>query len=81
MRLTAERCSGIKTGYWSQAKKSDLMQRLGAIEHRGSELLANVCKSICLHTRTVEKDLDGVCRECPVYELSSMISGGSSNAN
>ena len=31
-RLTAERVNGIKTGYWSAAKKDDLIQRLGALE-------------------------------------------------
>ena len=28
-RLTAQRCSGIKSGYWSTAKKDDLVQRTG----------------------------------------------------
>lgn len=28
-RLTAPRCSCIKTGYWSTAKKEELLQRLG----------------------------------------------------
>ena len=36
-RLTAERCSGIKTGYWSQAKKEELVQRLGQFEDLGLE--------------------------------------------
>lgn len=31
-RLTAERCSGMKSGYWSPAKKDDLIQRLGEYE-------------------------------------------------
>lgn len=31
-RLTAQRCSGIKSGYWSTAKKDDLVQRLGQYE-------------------------------------------------
>lgn len=34
-RLTAVRCSGIKTGYWSPAKKDELVQRLGAYEDTG----------------------------------------------
>ena len=28
-RLTAPRCSGIKSGYWSTAKKDELVQHLG----------------------------------------------------
>ena len=31
-RLTAPRCSGIKSGYWSTAKKDELVQRLGQYE-------------------------------------------------
>ena len=36
-RLTAQRCNGIKTGYWSPAKKEDLGQRLGPYEDIGRE--------------------------------------------
>lgn len=31
-RLTSPRCSGIKSGYWSTAKKDELVQRLGQYE-------------------------------------------------
>ena len=34
-RLTAQRGSGIKSGYWSTAKKDDLVQRLGQYEDTG----------------------------------------------
>lgn len=34
-RLTAQRCSGIKGGYWSAAKKDELIQRLGQYEDTG----------------------------------------------
>lgn len=34
-RLTAPRCNGIKTGYWSTAKKEELVQRLGQYEDIG----------------------------------------------
>ena len=34
-RLTAPRCSGIKSGYWSTAKKDELIQRLGQYEDTG----------------------------------------------
>ena len=34
-RLTAQRCSGIKSGYWSTAKKDELIQRLGQYEDTG----------------------------------------------
>ena len=31
-RLTAQRCNGIKTGYWSPAKKDDLARQAMAAE-------------------------------------------------
>lgn len=34
-RLTAQRCSGIKSGYWSTAKKDEPVQRLGQYEDTG----------------------------------------------
>ena len=34
-RLTAPRCSGIKSGYWSTAKKEELVQRLGQYDDTG----------------------------------------------
>ena len=34
-RLTAPRCSGIKSGYWSTARKDALIQRLGQYEDTG----------------------------------------------
>lgn len=34
-RLTNQRCNGIKTGYWSTAKKDELIQRLGQYEDTG----------------------------------------------
>ncbi len=36
-RLTHVRCNGIKTGYWSPAKKDELVQRLGMYEDTGLE--------------------------------------------
>ena len=35
IRLTYERVNGIKSGYWSPAKKDELVQRLGAYEDTG----------------------------------------------
>lgn len=34
-RLTAKRVNGIKRGYWSNAKKEDLVQALGKYEDTG----------------------------------------------
>lgn len=72
-RLTSERCNGIKTGYWSPAKKDDLVQKLGAIETEAPRLLANTCGGICLHHPPADPEHDEVCRGCPVNELVSLI--------
>lgn len=34
-RLTYERCNGIKRGYWSPAKKEEIVQALGKYEDTG----------------------------------------------
>lgn len=36
-RLTSKRCNGIKDGYWSSAKKEELVQRLAEYEDTGLE--------------------------------------------
>lgn len=36
-RLTAERVNGIKTGYWSPAKKDELVQRLAEYENTSTD--------------------------------------------
>jgi len=36
-RLTHRRCSGIKTGYWSPAKKDELIDRLAMYENTGAD--------------------------------------------
>lgn len=36
-RLTAKRVNGIRTGYWTAAKKEPLVQRLGEYEDTGLE--------------------------------------------
>ena len=36
-RLTSRRCNGIKEGYWSSARKEELIQRLAAYEDTGLE--------------------------------------------
>lgn len=54
-RLTHERNSGIKTGYWSPEKKEELVQRLAAYEDTGldpeqirelDKLYAELCKEL-----------------------------------
>ena len=42
-RLTFERVNGIKPGYWSAAKKDELIQRLGPLEEYGGRMLKEIC--------------------------------------
>ena len=45
-RLTNPRCSGIKEGYWSPAKKEELVQRLAALEGRGvRDRISSLCRA------------------------------------
>ena len=36
-RLTSKRVNGIKSGYWSTAKKDELIQRLGQLEDEAEQ--------------------------------------------
>lgn len=70
-KLTMERVNGIKTGYWSTAKKDDLIQRLGQIEHRSERLLAQACY-LC---RGPGNEQDELCGHCPLTILDKLIGG------
>ena len=78
-RLTARRCNGIKTGFWSHAKKDDLVQRLGAIEEQHDNLMALVCDHYCNRPDIAKKELDGMCAICPLSKLDDLIEGGNAN--
>ena len=71
-RLTHERCSGIKTGYWSAASKETVTQKLGAIEAKAPKLLADVCEHACLW-HAVNPSMDARCKNCPVNALVALI--------
>lgn len=74
MRLTSERCSGIKEGYWSSAKKDELVHRLGWIEYRGAELLRVACRKKCL-VMDREQRTPKRCPNCELYQLARVIGG------
>ena len=53
-RLTHERASGIKTGYWSPAKKDALIERLAEYENTGmdpQDIIAMRAQNILLEGR------------------------------
>jgi len=69
--LTMERVSGIKSGYWSPAKKEDLVQKLGRIEHRGGPLIRQACGKCPVP----DKHRENTCPGCPLTALTQMIEG------
>ena len=74
MKLTSERSNGIKTGYWSPARKDDLVQRLGAIEHKAPALLREICRKKCI-VLARDRMSGSRCGGCEVYQLAVLIGG------
>lgn len=75
-KLTSERVNGIRSGYWSPSKKEELAQRLGALEHRGPEMLSDICDHYCKYTEredlTREERME-ICNDCPMNSLMRMV--------
>lgn len=75
-KLTSERVNGIRSGYWSPAKKEELAQRLGALEHRGPEMLSDICDHYCKYPGredlTREERME-ICNDCPMNSLMRMV--------
>lgn len=72
----AERVNGIRTGYWSPAKKDELIQKLGPLEQYGEGLLEEICDSVCRHIYGArEVGLLEMCEKCPVDKLGKMLEG------
>ena len=69
--LTSERCNGIKPGYWSPAKKDDLIQKLGRIEAEGPRLINETCDLLC-HMQVNAAE----CADCPLKRLYKVIREG-----
>lgn len=77
-RLTHERVNGIKDGYWSPAKKDELVQRLGGIEYGYERIAESVCDRICKYydINLGQEDLDEHCNRCPLNTLDNLILEG-----
>ena len=77
-KLTSERVNGIRSGYWSPAKKEELAQRLGALEHRGPEMLSDICDHYCKYVERYEFSEEQrmeLCDNCPMNHLLVMMGG------
>mgnify|MGYP006079238767 CR=1 FL=1 len=72
-RLTAKRVSGIKAGYWSPAKKDELVQRLGKYEDTGMEPeeLRKSLKWIPVEERLPEEKVNPVSQDFYEYQVTA----------
>lgn len=75
-KLTSTRVNGIRSGYWSPAKKEELAQRLGDLEHRAPRMLNDLCDHYCKYpgreNMTREERME-ICNECPMNSLMRMV--------
>lgn len=73
-KLTSKRVHGANTGYWSPSRKDELVQKLGAIEHKAHELRTEICVYACRFPSSERILMDNSpCKSCPLIELMSMI--------
>lgn len=71
-RLTHERVNGIKRGYWSAAKKDELVERLAAYEDTG--LFPDKIKVLINRdtpAKISERNWEGICPSCGRFLFSS----------
>ena len=64
-------------GWFSTAKKQELVDKLGPIEHQAEELFEVLCDSYCRYTsaasgKTQDELLD-ICEGCPLSRLGDLI--------
>lgn len=55
-RLTSKRVNGIKSGYWSPAKKDELVQRLG--EYEDTELEPREIKKLLALVKQLKQEVE-----------------------
>lgn len=74
-KLTSERRNGIKTGYWFPKTKEEVVQKLGAIEHRAEELIGQVCDECCRYPQEAQDqgEMDERCAGCAMTRLAELI--------
>ena len=68
---------GPKCGWFSPAKKQDLTDKLGPIEHEAEALISRMCDGYCVKAAKpdglTQEDLDRICADCPMTRLAELI--------
>lgn len=72
MKYTSERCSGIKSGFWSPHNKESVVQKLGAIEKEAPALIDAICDRCCRSETNAGALPDRYCNGCPVSRLREL---------
>ena len=74
MGKLTRRSLGLGEGFTSDQSKHQLIQKLGAIEHRAEDVLSGMCDYGCRFPLEADEDeLSGICEECPMTKLLRMI--------
>lgn len=74
MPKLTKRSLGITDGYSSNYKRDELVQKLGAIEHRGVNIAQNICDHVCRYPNEADDyEMDSLCEACPVTRLMELI--------
>lgn len=74
MPKLTKRSLGILDGFASRYQRDELIQKLGHIEHKGVELVEEICDHCCRHPGEADPDeLTCICEACPVTRLREML--------
>lgn len=74
-KLTRRTSRGITDGFISGYKRDDLIQKLGALEYGGEQLMEQVCDGVCRLREEAEDpmEMDSICEGCPVTQLMDLL--------
>lgn len=68
---------GERFGWFSMAKKQELVDKLGPIEYEAEDLLGKMCDHYCRHTSAAsgktQDELSALCEGCPLSKLGDLI--------
>lgn len=74
MAKMTKRSLSLTDGFVSDYGKREIVQKLGYIEHRGVELVSDVCDHCCRYPAEADNDeLKTICEACPVTRLMELI--------